>query len=113
MKNANRVPPVTFEAVPERAGQRCTIHLAGELDSASVPILTEALRSVDSAEVENLVIDLERLSFIDSTGLQALVSAHQAAEGNSHRLVFRRPTGEVKRTFVLVGLDAVLPIVED
>jgi anti-anti-sigma factor len=104
---------VKFEAATEIDRLRWTIRLEGELDSATVPILKEELRSALDSEAKTLVIDLERLSFIDSTGIEALVVAHRAADRDNHELVFRRPTGDVARTLVLVGLDTVLPIVED
>jgi anti-anti-sigma factor len=103
-----------FEAVPEVDGPRWTIRLEGELDSATVPVLQERLRSALGAKATTLVIDLERLSFIDSTGIEALVVAHRitGSDGDGYEVVFRRPTGDVRRTLSLVGLDTVLPIVE-
>ena len=105
--------PLQFEldAIIQKPGT--TLLLAGELDAATVPELELALDQAENAGAEQIVVDLERLTFIDSTGLQALVAYHRRFDGSGPALVIRRPRAEVARMFALVGLDKLFRITED
>ncbi|MEU1479155.1 STAS domain-containing protein [Streptomyces sp. NPDC005760] len=83
--------------------------LDGEIDHQSVGGLTRALAAVDASAGHRVVIDLSRVTFMDSSGVNALIAAFQAAEaaGGWVRLVVVR--GAVLRTLQLVGLDTVVP----
>jgi len=83
--------------------------LGGEIDHQSVGGLTRALAPAEAAAGQGVVIDLSRVTFMDSSGVNALIAAFQAAEaaGGWLRLVVVR--GAVLRTLQLVGLDTVIP----
>lgn len=83
--------------------------LDGEIDHQSVSGLTRALAPADAAAGQRIVIDLGRVTFMDSSGVNALIAAFQAARaaGGWLRLVVVR--GAVLRTLQLVGLDTVIP----
>jgi anti-sigma B factor antagonist len=93
-----------------RDGTGCTLRLAGELDMAGVPSLEAAAGRV-WGEVSTLTVDLSELSFIDSTGLAAIV--HLSGLCARHRCRFQIVPGPdaVQRLFELTGLDGVLPFV--
>lgn len=105
--------PLQFELDPIIEYPRATLLLAGELDAATVPQLELALDQAADAGAEQIVVDLERLTFIDSTGLQALVACQRRFDGFGPALVIRRPRAAVARIFALVGLDKLLRITED
>jgi stage II sporulation protein AA (anti-sigma F factor antagonist) len=86
--------------------------LDGEIDHQSVGGLTQALARADAAVGRRVVIDLSRVTFMDSSGVNALIAAFQAAQaaGGWLRLVVVR--GAVLRTLQLVGLDTVIPFHE-
>ncbi|WP_280893552.1 MULTISPECIES: STAS domain-containing protein [unclassified Streptomyces] len=83
--------------------------LDGEIDHQSVGGLTRALAPADASVQQRVVIDLSRVTFMDSSGVNALIAAFQAAgaAGGWLRLVVVR--GAVLRTLQLVGLDTVIP----
>jgi anti-anti-sigma factor len=89
------------------AGTTQRLALAGELDVATVAQLESALAQARPA-ADLIEVDLGGLSFIDSTGLRALLTLHQASEadGFAYRLLAGPPL--VHRTFTLTGLDQVL-----
>jgi len=62
-----------------------TVTVAGEIDVATAPQLTAAIASVTEGPV---VVDLSGVEFIDSSGIGALVAAHQllAAAGRELRI---------------------------
>jgi anti-anti-sigma factor len=105
--------PLQFQLEEISEPPRTTLRLAGELDSATVPQLEVAFERAVQTDDEEIVVDLERLTFIDSTGLQAFVAAHRRFDGDGPSLLVRRPSNEVARVFTLVGLDKLLRIVED
>jgi len=74
MENAS---PAT--AVPR---QRPTnvLSLTGEIDLHVSPALTESLNAMTEKKPERIVIDLARATYIDSSGLAALILAMQKVE---------------------------------
>jgi anti-sigma B factor antagonist len=83
-----------------------TIVLHGELDMADTDTLTRAAAPL-AAERGDLILDLHALTFIDSSGLLALLrTADRLREGN---LVLRKPSDTVRHVLDLVELTAVSP----
>ena len=54
-----------------RTDERVVLRLTGELDLASSPIFERALEDADVASAPLLVLDLDELKFVDSTGLRS------------------------------------------
>lgn len=106
---------VQFQLLLSEAGDGVLVlNLSGELDMATVPPLRDAATTaIASGEYQTLVFDLSRLSFIDSTGLQALSEAHRgmAARGRDTRIVCSEPS--ILKVFELTGLDTLLSIVSE
>jgi anti-anti-sigma factor len=89
-----------------RAG-RHTLALTGELDLDSANRLEGEVREVCASGTE-LVIDLRKVTFMDSTGLRVLILAGTLCEEKGHEL--RIIPGEgIQRTLEVSGLDRVLP----
>ena len=84
-----------------------TLRLVGELDLATVPVFNEALEEM--APTGRLTLDLAELTFIDSSGLHALVMCAKALNGNGP-LVLSNPTSWVEKVLGIVGFDEYDPI---
>ena len=97
----------TFVIEVTRHEGTAVLSLAGELDIATVD---EFSRAVDEARrhCTELDIDLTGLEFMDSSGLRALVTVHNASEahGFTYRLCGAPP--RVQRILALTGLDELL-----
>ena len=66
-------------------GHQQTLRLAGEVDLSSASMLEAALRGIcAAATAEVLLIDLERVTFMDSTGLRALLVAKELCANSSN-----------------------------
>jgi anti-sigma B factor antagonist len=85
-----------------------SIALAGELDLAGARQLEIRLDEVERANPARLVIDLERLAFIDSTGLRLLLQAAARARERGCELLLRRGEPSVQRVFEVTGALDVL-----
>ena len=104
-------------AVSERAldEHASVLNVEGELDLAAAPSLKWALTDVLRAGATQLVVDLSRVTFIDSTALGVLVGAHRSlTAGARMAIACRHP--DVLNIFELTGLDAtfdIFPTFED
>lgn len=100
-----------FELTIERHGQSVHLKLRGELDISSGMRLEEALRRVEaSAPPALIVLDLEELDFMDSTGLRLLVSADSRARESDRRVVLVNVGDMVRRLLHVTRLDERLDI---
>jgi anti-anti-sigma factor len=85
-----------------------SVALAGELDLAGARQLETRLDEVERANPARLVIDLESLAFIDSTGLRLLLQAAARARERGCELLLRRGEPSVQRVFEVTGALDVL-----
>ena len=90
------------------------IALAGELDIYSVDALEAAVGSASADVPARVCLDLTGLRFIDSTGLAAIIRAHQAIlEGGGAFVIVTGAVGSVHRTLETTGLLEMLSVVGD
>jgi anti-sigma B factor antagonist len=102
-----------LEVTTQDSGGHVTVSLKGELDLSSVGKVEEELERVEAEEPALLVLDLSRLSFLDSTGLRAVVTADERARAKGRRLVIVRGPDAVQRVFAITRLEERLEMVDD
>ncbi|MFK0124734.1 MULTISPECIES: STAS domain-containing protein [Streptomyces] len=83
-----------------------TVH--GEIDHAVKDMLSEALMSYDGATPLRTVVDLSGVTFMDSSGINVFVAAHQAASDDQGWLRIAGAQESVLRLLGIVGLDEVI-----
>jgi anti-anti-sigma factor len=85
------------------------IALYGELDLSNATTVERLLSHAQATDVEEIVLDLSGLHFIDSTGIRLVCVAHQ---GDVERRLRVIPGPEnVHRVFTLCGVDETLPFI--
>ncbi|HLM10549.1 MAG TPA: STAS domain-containing protein [Thermoleophilaceae bacterium] len=89
------------------------VALEGELDLSTVGKVQEELRRVEADRPAVVVLDLARLTFLDSTGLRCLVSADERAREAGRRVVIVRGPEPVQRVFSITRLEERLEMVDD
>jgi anti-sigma B factor antagonist len=91
----------------------CTVTLDGEIDVYTAPVLKEELVSILQGGCTHVILDLEKVGFIDSSGLGVLVSALRRAreKDGTVRIVCTRES--ILKIFRITGLDKVFPIFSD
>jgi anti-sigma B factor antagonist len=104
---------LNFDLETETEGSSALVRIRGDLDLQVVDRVTEALARIESDEPELLVIDLSRLSFMDSTGMGAVAAAHARAQEAGRRFAIVRPPGGVRQAFDRTRLDEVITITDD
>jgi anti-anti-sigma factor len=98
-----------FEVAQSGAGE--PVRLTGELDLSSVPEFYERISEL--ANGGRLVLDLSGLTFLDSSGLRALLQLSQQAKDEGFELALVRPSEVVERLLELTGVDRQLPLVTE
>jgi anti-anti-sigma factor len=97
----------------ERPGNGLTVvALAGELDLSTTPRLEGRLLSEAKGQ-GSVVVDLTRLTFIDSSGIRLLIQAHLAADGRAALRTVVADGSQVERVFAVAGIEEVLPVFLD
>jgi anti-anti-sigma factor len=107
------VRPSQFEIQSEQEGQRGRLIPAGELDIAAVPEAEDAVRAILARGVRELIIDLSRLTFIDSSGLRLFTVLSDRAAAEDWTLGLIPPSEQALSVFQISGALETLPFVED
>ncbi|WP_436794516.1 STAS domain-containing protein [Actinospongicola halichondriae] len=84
----------------------------GEIDVAAAPGLREQLVALIENGTTELVVDLEGVDFIDSTGLGVLVGAVRRARSAEGDVRLVCTNSRLLKVFDVTGLDEVFTIVE-
>src|SRR5205823_3444750 len=82
---------------------RVVVKLAGELDMLLSPSVAGRLHEI-AEDGNDVVVDLSDARFIDSTMLEAFVTAQKDLEAHHHALAVVAPGAYARRTFELTGL---------
>lgn len=84
---------------------------SGEIDVSTVSALREALQEAARSS-QRTVLDLTEVSFLDSTGVGAILSAVRAnlVEHKGGTLCLVGPSGLVLRVLTITGLTELVPI---
>lgn len=103
--NGPRPATSELQVTPQGNGEVAMLTLAGELDMATAPLLSEALDGLDGGSA--VILDLGEVTFVDSHGLRAIFG--YAA---THELILARPHPHIVRVLSLTKSERVLRIEE-
>jgi len=87
--------------------------LEGEIDLHVSPNLTAALNRMIDKKPKQLVVDLSRVTYIDSAGLAALIEGMQKVEAYGGKLALAGLQEPVRSIFEIARLDQVFRIFPD
>ncbi len=93
-------------AVDTQSPDGPVVRLAGELDLSTADALSAAIEPFLASPPDRLCFDVDRLQFLDSSGLAVLVRCSTRVPG----VVLRHPSTIVRRVIEAAGLSAVLPM---
>lgn len=95
-----------------RTPDRIVLRLSGELDLARAPLLQGELESTELTTAAMVVLDLQALEFIDSTGLRVLLTAHERARAHGQEFAITQGSPQVQRLLSISRIDELLPIID-
>src|SRR5690242_5998631 len=97
-----------IEGVPMSGTQQLSVRfddegvawLSGELDLATADSLFEAVQA--TLDGHQLVLDFSDLTFVDSTGIRAIL---RLAQAKHQTVVLRHLPENIRRVFTIAGID--------
>ena len=105
--------PVGLQVRTRHEARRFTIALQGDLDLATVAKLRDAIAEACDTDCAEVVLDLTGLTFVDSSGLHAILELHAAASDEDRRLTVVPGPGRVQRALEVAGLGRLLPLADE
>ncbi len=103
-----------FPATPvPRQHRPNVLPLRGEIDLHVSPAVTQSLNAMTEKKPERIVIDLSRATYIDSSGLAALILAMQKVEAYGGRFFLTGLHETMRSIFEISRLDQIFQIFPD
>jgi anti-sigma B factor antagonist len=85
--------------------------LNGEVDAYTAANLKkEILELTDSAKANPLVLEMSRVSYMDSTGIGVIIAGYKSAKKNGGTLIVQGLSSRVKRLFDITGLSEIVEV---
>ena len=89
------------------------VRVCDNLDAVTAPRLVESFQSMSTEGIQDLILDLSGVSFMDSAGIGAIVSVFRELRGAGVRLAVAGAKGQPLDLINIVGLDSVVEICSD
>ena len=93
-----------------RVDSAAVVDVKGEIDVYTAPKLREKLIELVSEGTYKVVVNLEDVDFLDSTGLGVLVGALKRVKAHDGSLSLVCTQDKILKTFKITGLTKVFPI---
>ena len=91
-------------------GATRVVGVRGEIDLFTAPEFKQRINAAIEAGSHLVVVDLREATFIDSSSLGILISAHKRLRLRGHQLVIACEVPAILNTFSITGLDGVLAL---
>jgi anti-sigma B factor antagonist len=98
----------TIEASDEDQARRLV--LSGEIDLSAHEDLVDAFSQALRGPAQRLIVDLSAVTFLDSTGINALITGHKDAEAAGKQFIVVPGPEQVMHTLKVTGVDTVLDL---
>jgi anti-sigma B factor antagonist len=108
-----REAEVDLSLTTRAEGERTVVEVGGEIDVYTAPKLRETLISLVDAGQYHLVVDLEKVEFLDSTGLGVLVGGLKRVRTHDGSLSLVCTRDRLLKIFRITGLTKVFDIHPD
>lgn len=89
------------------------VSVVGEIDVYSAATLREPLHALVDIEGNNVLIDLESVTFMDSMGLRVIVGAHKRSQATGARFAVLCTRQQIRNLLHITGLDEVIPVLTE
>jgi anti-sigma B factor antagonist len=102
--------PLALATEPAGDPTSATLRVSGELDLATAPGLRAAVGDLMGQGVRHLVLDLEGCTFLDSTGMGALLWASHRLQSAGGEVAVAHVRGAPARTLSVSGVDRAMAV---
>ncbi|MCW2969794.1 MAG: anti-sigma-factor antagonist [Solirubrobacterales bacterium] len=107
--DVKRFPPEPFYVREDLQDGHHRLRLSGELDIVAAPQLEAVIRRLCAGEITAMTVDLSETTFIDSSGLRAILLGKELTDEQGHGFSIIPGPPNVQRLFELTALLDVLP----
>lgn len=101
-----------LEITVSHANGARVVRLKGEFDLAGVPAFEQELDREPGPHEGTVVLDMRGLTFLDSSGLRAVLMADRSVRADGRRCIVVRGPERVPRALELTGVDDRLEFVD-
>jgi anti-sigma B factor antagonist len=101
-----------LEVETEKRDRWSVISLRGEIDVYTAPRLRQALIDLVENDEKDILVDMTRVDFLDSTGLGVLVGGLKRVKAKDGSLEIVATEDKILKIFEITGLSKVFPIHE-
>jgi anti-anti-sigma factor len=105
-------PPDSLVVGLWTAEDLCVVALAGEMDMSNAAELTEMLNGCLSSGPCRLLVEASRLTFIDSTGLNQLITVSRPLKARGGETLIVAPSVHVARVLQFVQVDELITVAD-
>lgn len=87
-----------------RDKDRAVVEMQGELDMANAPLLQAKVESDELGSAKTVVLDLQELTFLDSTGLRVILAARELCWRRGQEFAVTPGSQQVQRLLSVTGV---------
>jgi anti-sigma B factor antagonist len=98
--------------VSPESGEVPILNLVGEVDLGSAPKIYNLLWQTSDQGRRSLILNLENLEFMDSSGLQILLRLREKLRVKKQNVLVVGPRPQILKLFKLTGLDQLFSLVD-
>lgn len=99
-----------FKLEHEMVGDELILYPIGELDIYTTPEFREKSLKFYDENKRNILVDCEKLEYLDSTGLGAFIFLLKHVKEDGHRIYIRHLRDSIKKLFTITKLDGLFEI---
>jgi anti-anti-sigma factor len=101
---------MAFQVAVENHNGKGLLRAQGEIDLATVELLDMAVDNALKDGLKEVVVDMTKVSFMDSTGIRSLLTNAERINEAGGKMAIVLSGGPVARTLSVTGVDALLSI---
>ncbi len=92
--------------------KKATLRLEGNFTYTQRKPFQEVLKTVSTGDVQEVVIDLSQVAFLDSAALGLLMISHRQLEAERRKLSLAYPQPTVRQIIELANLHKTIPMID-
>lgn len=92
--------------------RKVTLKLEGNFTYTQRKPFQEVLRAVSTGDVQEIVIDLSQVAFLDSAALGLLMISHRQLQAEKRILSLAYPQSTVRQIIELANLHKTIPMID-
>ncbi len=97
-----------FRITSEQRGHAAHLRVFGEIDMATSPLLEEWLQAAEGEGRTEILVDLEQVTFMDTSGLHVFLRAAERAGRSGRTFAIARASAIVQRVLRITGTSQLL-----